>query len=45
MAIGTLLISPVCLHTASYSDIVFGLLTLAGFAYAPQLADLPSRKM
>ncbi|GGQ91223.1 hypothetical protein GCM10010195_53900 [Kitasatospora griseola] len=27
--------------TASYSDIVFGLLTLAGFAYAPQLADLP----
>ncbi|EXU64948.1 transposase [Streptomyces sp. PRh5] len=25
--------------TASYSDIVFGLLTLAGFAYAPQLAD------
>ncbi|MEJ8654339.1 Tn3 family transposase [Streptomyces sp. MS1.AVA.3] len=27
--------------TASYSDIVFGLLTLAGFAYAPQPADLP----
>ncbi|MFE2195523.1 Tn3 family transposase [Streptomyces olivaceus] len=31
--------------TASYSDIVFGLLTLAGFAYAPQLADLPDQKM
>lgn len=31
--------------TASYSDIVFGLLTLTGFAYAPQLADLPDRKM
>jgi hypothetical protein len=31
--------------TASYSDIVFGLLTLAGFAYAPQLADLPGQKM
>ncbi|NEA59636.1 Tn3 family transposase [Streptomyces sp. SID13666] len=31
--------------TASYSDIVFGLLTLAGYAYAPQLADLPDQKM
>ncbi|MFC9856319.1 MULTISPECIES: Tn3 family transposase [unclassified Streptomyces] len=31
--------------TASYSDIVFGLLALAGFAYAPQLADLPDQKM
>ncbi|GAA4029555.1 hypothetical protein GCM10022232_89250 [Streptomyces plumbiresistens] len=31
--------------TASYSDIVFGPLTLAGFAYAPQLADLPDQKM
>nr|WP_234357307.1 Tn3 family transposase [Streptomyces sp. NBRC 110028] len=31
--------------TASYSDIVFGLFTLAGFAYAPQLADLPDQKM
>ncbi|WUJ76008.1 transposase [Streptomyces sp. NBC_00377] len=31
--------------TASYSDIVFGLLTLAGFAYAPQLAHLPDQKM
>ena len=31
--------------TTSYSDIVFGLLTLAGFAYAPQLADLPDQKM
>ncbi|GGV00538.1 transposase [Streptomyces albospinus] len=31
--------------TASYSDIVFGLLTLAGFTYAPQPADLPDQKM
>ncbi|MCQ8836225.1 transposase [Streptomyces samsunensis] len=31
--------------TASYSDIVFGLPTLAGFAYAPQLADLPDQRM
>ena len=31
--------------TASYSDIVFGLLTLAGFTYAPQLADLPDQKL
>ncbi len=31
--------------TASYSDIAFGLLTLAGFTYAPQLADLPDQKM
>ncbi|MFI6182986.1 Tn3 family transposase [Nonomuraea sp. NPDC051191] len=29
--------------TASYSDIVYGLLTLAGFSYAPQLADLPDQ--
>ncbi|MER6611503.1 Tn3 family transposase [Streptomyces sp. NPDC000927] len=32
-------------YTASYSDIVFGLLTLAGFTYPPQLADLPVQKM
>ncbi|GGT71843.1 hypothetical protein GCM10010207_82410 [Streptomyces atratus] len=32
-------------ETASYSDIVFGLLTLAGFEYAPQLADLPDQKV
>lgn len=31
--------------TASYSDIVFGLLTLAGWTYAPQLADLPDQKL
>jgi TnpA family transposase len=31
--------------TASYSDIVFGLLILGGFTYAPQLADLPDQKM
>lgn len=31
--------------TASYSDIVFGLLTLTGYTYAPQLADLPDQKM
>jgi len=31
--------------TASYSDIVFGLLTLAGYTYSPQLADLPDQKM
>ncbi len=31
--------------TASSSDIVFGLLALAGFACAPQLADLPDQKM
>jgi TnpA family transposase len=35
----------IVIDTASYSDIVFGLLTLAGFAYAPQLADLPDQKM
>lgn len=29
--------------TSSYS--VFGLLTFAGYAYAPQLADLPGQKM
>ncbi|GAA1295814.1 hypothetical protein GCM10009579_73330 [Streptomyces javensis] len=27
------------------NDIVFGLLTLAGVAYAPQLADPPDQKM
>ncbi|KQZ12076.1 Tn3 transposase DDE domain protein [Streptomyces sp. ADI97-07] len=32
-------------NTPSYSDIVFGLLTLAGFAYAPQLVDLPDQPM
>nr|WP_026448717.1 Tn3 family transposase [Actinopolyspora mortivallis] len=31
--------------TASYSDIVFGLLALAGFTCAPQLADLPDQKL
>ncbi|WP_084464891.1 Tn3 family transposase [Microtetraspora fusca] len=31
--------------TAAYPDIVFGLLTLAGYTYAPQLADLPDAKM
>jgi TnpA family transposase len=31
--------------TSSYSDIVLGLLTLAGYTYAPQLADLPDQKM
>ncbi|WTU46297.1 transposase [Streptomyces sp. NBC_00057] len=31
--------------TASYSDIVFGLLAPAGYAYAPQLADLPDQEM
>ncbi len=31
--------------TASYSDIVFGLLTLSGYTYAPQLADLPDQKL
>jgi TnpA family transposase len=31
--------------TASYRDIVFGLLALAGFAYAPQLADLSDQRM
>lgn len=31
--------------TASCSDIVYGLLTLAGFSYAPQLADLPDQKL
>ncbi|GAA1027186.1 hypothetical protein GCM10009565_48170 [Amycolatopsis albidoflavus] len=31
--------------TASYSDIVFGLLPLAGWTYAPQLADLPDQKL
>ncbi|MDH5675277.1 MAG: Tn3 family transposase [Myxococcales bacterium] len=31
--------------TASYSDVVFGLLTLCGYQYAPQLADLPDQKL
>lgn len=31
--------------TASYSDIVFGLLSLAGWTYAPQLADIPDQKL
>lgn len=30
--------------TASYSDIVFGLLTLGDWHYAPQLADLPDQR-
>lgn len=29
----------------SYSDILFGLLTLAGFAYAPKLAGLLDQEM
>lgn len=29
----------------SYSDIVFGLVTLLGFDYRPQLADLPDAKL
>ncbi|MFF0145758.1 Tn3 family transposase [Amycolatopsis sulphurea] len=32
-------------ETASYSDIVFGLLSLAGWTYALQLADLPDQKL
>lgn len=31
--------------TAGCSDFVVGLLGLAGFTYAPQLADLPDQKM
>jgi TnpA family transposase len=31
--------------TGSYSDIVFGLITLLGFDYRPQLADLPDAKL
>lgn len=31
--------------TGSYSDIVFGLLTLLGFDYRPALADLPDAKL
>ena len=31
--------------TASYTDIVFGLLSLLGFSYRPQLADLPDQKL
>jgi TnpA family transposase len=31
--------------TSSYSDIVFGLLALAGYVYATQPADLPDQKM
>lgn len=30
----------IVMDTASYSHIIFGLLTLAGFTYAPKLADL-----
>jgi TnpA family transposase len=29
----------------SYSDIVFGLITLLGFDYRPQLADLPDARL
>ena len=29
--------------TGSYSDIAFALITLLGFDYRPQLADLPTR--
>jgi len=31
--------------TGSYSDVVFGLVTLLGFDYRPQLADLPDAKL
>jgi len=31
--------------TGAYSDIVFGLLRLLGFAYRPELADLPDAKL
>ena len=31
--------------TASYSDTVFGILTLAGRIYAPQLADVPDQRL
>ncbi|MEM9596294.1 MAG: transposase, partial [Acidobacteriota bacterium] len=31
--------------TASYSDTVFGILTLGGRIYAPQLADIPDQKL
>jgi len=31
--------------TGTYSDIVFGLLRLLGFAYRPELADLPDAKL
>ena len=31
--------------TSSYSDIVFGLLSLSGRTYAPQLAQLPDQKL
>jgi len=31
--------------TASYTDVVFGLLHLLGFSYRPQLADLPDQKL
>jgi TnpA family transposase len=31
--------------TGSYSDIVFALITLLGFDYRPQLADLPDAKL
>ena len=31
--------------TASYSDLVFGLLQLLGYSYRPALADMPDQKM
>ena len=31
--------------TGSYNDIAFGLLQLLGFAYRPELADLPDAKL
>jgi TnpA family transposase len=31
--------------TASYSDLVFGLLHLLGYSYRPELADMPDQKM
>lgn len=31
--------------TGSYSDVVFGLATLLGFDYRPQLADRPNAKL
>ena len=32
-------------YTASYSDLVFGLLHLLGYSYRPELADMPDQKM
>ena len=31
--------------TASYSDTVFGILTLGGRIYAPRLADIPDQRL